>query len=144
MAGKAGDSWIRLGPAAEMLGISVDTARRWADAGRLPSRRSGAGQREVAVSDVSRLLAEQRTASNGTAAKRGRVSIGTSARNRFPGVVTRIQKDRVAAVVEVQAGPHRLVSLMTAEAVDDLGLRVGDEATCVVKATNVIVELPGR
>jgi molybdopterin-binding protein len=58
--------------------------------------------------------------------------------------VTRIVKDRVAAVVEVQAGPHRLVSLMTAEAVDELGLRVGDEATCVVKATNVVVELPGR
>jgi len=56
--------------------------------------------------------------------------------------VTRIEKDRVAAVVEVLAGPHRLVSLMTAEAVDDMGLRVGDEAVCVVKATNVIVEVP--
>jgi molybdopterin-binding protein len=65
-----------------------------------------------------------------------------SARNRFSGVVTRIEKDRVAAVVEVQAGPHRLVSLMTAEAVDDLGLRVGDSAVCVVKATNVVVEVP--
>ena len=59
-----------------------------------------------------------------------------------PGIVTRIEKDRVAAVVEVIAGPHRLVSLMTAEAVDDLGLKVGDEAVCVVKATNVIVEIP--
>lgn len=66
-----------------------------------------------------------------------------SARNRFAGIVTRIEKDRVAAVVEVQAGPHRLVSLMTAEAVDELALRVGDEAVCVVKATNVVVEIPG-
>jgi molybdopterin-binding protein len=68
--------------------------------------------------------------------------VAQSARNRFAGVVTRIEKDRVAAVVEVQAGPHRLVSLMTAEAVDELRLAVGDEAVCVVKATNVIVEVP--
>jgi molybdopterin-binding protein len=144
MAGKTEETWIRVGAAAEMLGVSVDTARRWVDAGRLPSRRSGAGQREVPLTDVSRLVAEQRRAGDGPIARRGRGSIGTSARNRFPGVVTRIEKDRVAAVVEVQAGPHRLVSLMTAEAVDELGLRVGDEATCVVKATNVVVEIPGR
>jgi molybdopterin-binding protein len=68
--------------------------------------------------------------------------VARSARNRFAGIVTRIERDRVAAVVEVMAGPHRLVSLMTAEAVDDLGLEVGDEAVCVVKATNVIVEIP--
>ena len=65
-----------------------------------------------------------------------------SARNRFAGVVTHIDRDRVAAVVEIQAGPHRMVSLMTREAVDELGLKVGDEAVCVVKATNVIVERP--
>ena len=68
--------------------------------------------------------------------------VAQSARNRFAGVVTRIERDRVAAVVEVIAGPHRLVSLMTAEAIDDLDLKVGDEAVCVVKATNVIVEIP--
>jgi molybdopterin-binding protein len=143
MAGAPKETWIRLGQAAEMLGTSVDTVRRWVDGGRVPSRRSERGQREVALADVSRLAAERRNASDATP-KRGRISIGSSARNRFPGVVTRIVKDRVAAVVEVQAGPHRLVSLMTAEAVDDLGLRVGDEATAVVKATNVVVELPGR
>ena len=126
-----------------MLGTSVDTVRRWVDAGRIPSRRSDRGQREVALADVSRLAGERRHAAVATP-RRGRISIGSSARNRFPGVVTRIVKDRVAAVVEVQAGPHRLVSLMTAEAVDDLGLRIGDEATAVVKATNVVVELPGR
>ena len=68
--------------------------------------------------------------------------VAQSARNRFPGIVTRIEKDRVAAVVEIKAGPHRMVSLMTAEAVDDMGLKVGDEAVGVVKATNVIVEIP--
>jgi molybdopterin-binding protein len=143
MARTGTNTWIRLGQAAEMLGTSVDTVRRWVDAGRMPSRRSEGGQREVALADVSRLAADRR---HGAAASptRSRISIGSSARNRFPGVVTRIVKDRVAAVVEVQAGPHRLVSLMTAEAVEDLGLRVGDEATAVVKATNVVVELPGR
>ena len=65
-----------------------------------------------------------------------------SARNRFAGVVTRIERDAIVGVVEVQAGPHRVVSLMTAEAIDELGLRVGSEAVCVVKATNVIVEVP--
>ena len=143
MAGKRKKAWIRLGQAAEMLGTSVDTVRRWVDAGRMPSRRSDRGQREVALTDVSRLAAERRRAAEATPRQR-RTSIGSSARNRFSGVVTRIVKDKVAAVVEVQAGPHRLVSLMTAEAVDELGLRVGDEATAVVKATNVVVELPGR
>ena len=68
--------------------------------------------------------------------------VAQSARNRFPGIITRVERDAVAAVVEVMAGPHRLVSLMTAEAVDELDLKVGDEAVCVVKATNVIVEIP--
>jgi len=143
MGGKVEKTWIRLGQAAEMLGTSVDTVRRWVDGGRIPSRRSDHGQREVALADVSRLAADRRQAADATP-RRGRITIGSSARNRFPGVVTRIVKDRVAAVVEIQAGPHRLVSLMTAEAVDDLGLRVGAEATAVVKATNVVVELPGR
>ena len=126
-----------------MLGVSVDTVRRWVDAGTLPARRSAHGQREVALGDISRRLAERRQGGAGSVAQRGRVSIGTSARNRFPGIVTRIEKDRVAAVVEIQAGPHRLVSLMTAEAVEELGLRVGDEAVGIVKSTNVIVEVPG-
>jgi molybdopterin-binding protein len=127
---------IRIGRAAEMLGVSVDTARRWERSGRLPMRRSAGGQRLVSLETVSRLAEEQRRASP------DRPIVAQSARNRFAGVVTRIEQDRVAAVVEVQAGPHRLVSLMTAEAVDELGLRVGDEAVCVVKATNVIVEVP--
>jgi molybdopterin-binding protein len=127
---------LRVGQAAEMLGVSVETLRRWEAEGRLTMARSEGGQRLVDVRDVTRLLAERRR----TAADRPIVA--QSARNRFTGIVTRIERDRVAAVVEVLAGPHRLVSLMTAEAIDDLDLKVGDEAVCVVKATNVMVEVP--
>ncbi len=121
-----------------MLGVSVETLRRWERAGRLRARRTDGGQRLVSLEDVRRLLGERRRA------QADRPIRAQSARNRFHGVVTRVEVDRVAAVVEVQAGPHRLVSLMTAEAVGDLGLRVGDEAVCVVKATNVVVEVPSR
>jgi len=127
---------VRIGEAAEMLGVSVETVRRWERVGRLSVIFTSGGQRRIPVAEVQRLLGERRRDSV------DRTIVAQSARNRFAGVVTRIEKDRVAAVVEVQAGPHRLVSLMTAEAVDDMGLRVGDEAICVVKATNVIVEVP--
>jgi len=119
-----------------MLQVSVETLRRWETEGRLRMTRSGGGQRLVAMDEVSRLLDERRRAST------DRPIVAQSARNRFPGIVTRIEVDRVAAVVEVMAGPHRMVSLMTAEAVADLDLKVGDEAICTVKATNVIVEVP--
>lgn len=127
---------MRIGLAAEMLGVTVETLRRWEADGRLRVERSGGGQRLVPIAEVTRLLAERRR----TGADRPIVA--QSARNRFAGIVTRVEVDRVAAVVEVLAGPHRIVSLMTAEAVEELGLRVGDEAVCVVKATNVIVEVP--
>jgi molybdopterin-binding protein len=129
---------IRVGQAAEMLQVSVETLRRWEAEGRLRMTRSGGGQRLVPIEEVTRLLAERR------ADAADRPMAAGSARNRFPGIVTRIEKYRVAAVVEVIAGPHRMVSLMTAEAVDDLNLRLGDEVQCVVKATNVIVEVPLR
>jgi molybdopterin-binding protein len=129
-------SRLRVGQAAEMLGVSVETLRRWETEGRLRMERSRGGQRLVEISEVSRLLEERRKVAS------DRPIVAQSARNRFPGIVTRIERDRVAAVVEVMAGPHRLVSLMTAEAVDDLDLKVGDDAVCVVKATNVIVEIP--
>lgn len=129
-------SRVRVGQAAEMLGVTVETMRRWETEGRLQMERSSGGQRLVALTDVTRLLAERR---KGGAE---RSIVGGSARNRFPGIVTRIEKDRVAAVVEILAGPHRIVSLMTAEAVDEMGLEVGDEAVGVVKATTVIVEIP--
>jgi molybdopterin-binding protein len=121
-----------------MLQVSVETLRRWETEGRLRMSRSGGGQRLVPIAEVTRLLAEKRA--NGVE----RPIVAGSARNRFPGIVTRIEKDRVAAVVEVIAGPHRMVSLMTAEALDEMGLQIGDEAVCVVKATNVIVEVPNR
>jgi molybdopterin-binding protein len=98
--------------------------------------RSEGGQRLVGIDEVTRLLNERRRAAI------ERPIVAQSARNRFVGIVTRVERDGVAAVVEVMAGPHRLVSLMTAEAVDELGLAVGEEAVCVVKATNVIVEIP--
>lgn len=127
---------LRVGQAAEMLGVSVETLRRWESDGRVAMERSQGGQRVIDVREVSRLLAERRHAAT------ERPIVAQSARNRFAGIVTRIEKDRVAAVVEVMAGPHRLVSLMTAEAVADMGLEVGREAVCVVKATNVMVEIP--
>jgi len=129
---------LRVGQAAEMLQVSIETLRRWEAEGRLTVTRSSGGQRLVPITEVTRLLAERRTQAP------ERPIVSGSARNRFPGIVTRIEKDRVAAVVEVIAGPHRMVSLMTAEAVDEMALEVGDEAICVVKATNVIVELPAR
>jgi molybdopterin-binding protein len=129
---------LRVGQAAEMLQVSVETLRRWESEGRLRMERSAGGQRIVPIGEVTRLLAERRSLAQ------DRPIVTGSARNRFPGIVTRIEKDRVAAVVEVIAGPHRMVSLMTAEAVDEMGLKVGDEAVCVVKATNVIVEVPAR
>jgi molybdopterin-binding protein len=127
---------LRVGEAAELLGVSVDTLRRWEAAGRLPVRRSRGGQRLVGIADVRRLQSTRR--------KREQPIVARSARNRFAGVVTKVEKDRVAAVVEVQAGPHRLVSLMTAEAATELALAAGVDVVCLVKATNVIVEIPQR
>ncbi len=127
---------VRIGEAAEMLGVSVETLRRWERDKLLRTVRTSGGQRSVPLAEVTRLLAERRQSET------DRPIVAQSARNRFPGVVTRIQRDKVVAVVEVQAGPHRLVSIMTAEAVDDLDLQVGNEAVCVVKSTNVIVEVP--
>lgn len=127
---------MRLGQAAELAGVSVDTVRRWADEGRLKTTRSAGGQRRVSPAEIERLQRRRRNESADP------VIVAQSARNRFPGVVTRVVNDRAAATVEVQAGPHRLVSLMTAEAVAELGLRRGKTVIAVVKATNVMVEVP--
>ena len=127
---------MRIGEAADRLGVSVDTVRRWADAGRLGSSRTDGGQREVDDADVARLVAE-RAVDQPTP-----VIVGQSARNRFSGIVTRVVKDRVMAQVEIQAGPHRIVSLLSREACDELGLKPGVAAVAAVKATNVIVEVP--
>jgi molybdopterin-binding protein len=130
------DQVVRVGQAAEMLGVTVETLRRWEADGRVTLGRTAGGQRIVPLAQVTRLLAERRRTGP------DRTTVARSARNQFSGVVTRVEHDRIAAVVEVLAGPHRIVSLMTAEAVDELGLAVGDEAVCIVKATNVIIEVP--
>ena len=127
---------VRVGQAAEMLGRLGRDAAALGDRGPAPDGALRGRPAARRIDEVARLLDERRKAAT------DRPIVAQSARNRFPGIVTRIEKDRVAAVVEVIAGPHRLVSLMTAEAVDELGLKVGDEAVCVVKATNVIVEIP--
>lgn len=124
------------GRAAELLGVSVDTVRRWADAGRIATVRSPGGQRLVVGADLARFLDEQAA---GAEPQPG--GTGQSARNHFPGIVTRVVRDTVAAQVEIRAGQHRIVSLMTREAADELGLEPGVMATAVVKSTNVVVEL---
>jgi molybdopterin-binding protein len=126
----------RIGQAAELLGISVDTVRRLADAGRLRTLRSSGGHRLIDGSELARYAAALPEAQTPD------VIVGRSARNRFPGIVTRVIKDRVTAQVEIQAGPHRVVSLMTREAADELGLAPGVRAVAAIKATNVVVELP--
>jgi molybdopterin-binding protein len=129
---------LRLGEAAAQLGVSADTLRRWAENGRIEVSFTPGGQRTVSQADVTRLAAERRREGA------DRPIVAQSARNRFPGVVTRVERDGVAAVVEVQAGPHRLVSLITREAADELDLAPGTEVVCTVKATDVRVELPSR
>jgi molybdopterin-binding protein len=124
----------RIGEAAALLGVRVETVRRWERAGKIEVRRTRGGQRVVPASEVARLLAERRPGSRPMAA--------ASARNHFPGVITAVKKDGVAATVEIVAGPHRILALTTREAVDDLGLKPGMTAVATVKATNVVVELP--
>jgi molybdopterin-binding protein len=128
----------RIGQAAELLGVSVDTVRRWVDGGRLTALRDAAGQRLVEGAALAAFAAELHEGRD------PEVVAGRSARNSFPGIVTNVVKDKVAAQVEIQAGPHRVVSLMTREAADELGLEPGVLAVAVVKATTVVVELPGR
>lgn len=129
---------LRPGQAATLLGLSVDTVRRWCDEGRLASTRGKGGQRLIDGADLARLLA-QSAPEAGAAAE---PVVAHSARNRFAGLVTNVVRDKVAAKVELQAGPFRLVSLMTREAADELGLEPGVLAVASVKSTNVVVELP--
>jgi len=121
---------------ADLLGVSPDTVRRWCDEGRLKATRSPGGHRVVSGKELARYLREQTKAFEPTSV------FSQSARNRFTGIVTSVQRDKLTAIVEIHAGRHRLVSLMTREAVDELGLVVGDVATAAVKSTTVIVEVP--
>jgi molybdopterin-binding protein len=129
-------SEYRIGQAATLLGVSVDTVRRWTDSGRLPSRRTEGGHRVVDGPALARLATEF----NESAAAED--AIAQSARNRFAGIVTRVISNEVTAQIELQSGRHRLVSLMTAEAAEELGLEPGVMAVAAVKATTVVIELP--
>jgi molybdopterin-binding protein len=126
----------RIGEAAAVLGVSPDTVRRMIDRGELRSRRTAGRQRVIAAVDVAALLVSRSPRADKSALGE------SSARNHLAGVVTRVVKDRVAAQVEVQAGPYRLVSLLTREAVDELKLAPGVRVVAAVKATNVVIELP--
>jgi molybdopterin-binding protein len=128
----------RVRDVADLLGVSDDTARRWIDGGSLPSTRDGSGRAVVEGAALARFAVE-----HAAAAASDSTSVARSARNRFAGLVTRVVADGVMAQVEMQCGPHRVVSLMSREAAEELGLEPGSRATAVVKATTVIVETPG-
>ncbi|WP_104179328.1 molybdopterin-binding protein [Arthrobacter sp. B0490] len=127
---------IRIGDAARFLAVSDDTVRRWIDAGVLASTRDASGKAVVEALELAQ-LARRNAVLPGDPS-----DIGRSARNRFVGIVTDIIVDTVMAQVELQCGPHRIVSLMSSEAVRDLGLEKGSVAIAVVKATTVIIETP--
>ena len=126
LTGISMDEAIRIGAAATALGVSIDTLRRWERDGRVTFERRGQ-QRYMSSDELARLLRE-------------RVASGGSARNRLAGIVLAIRRDEVMAQVDMACGPHRIVSLMTREAADQLGLKPGDSATAVIKATTVVVE----
>ncbi|MFQ6171640.1 TOBE domain-containing protein [Oryzobacter sp. R7] len=127
---------LRVSEAAALLGVSDDTVRRMVDTGRLPSGKDDAGRLVVDGADLATVAQEvAHPAPVGVVADE-------SARNRMRGIVTRVLKDTVMAQVELQCGPFRVVSLMSREAVDDLGLEVGSVAVATIKSTNVIVGVP--
>jgi|SRR5215210_5855257 len=125
------DEGLLLGDAARAIGVSADTLRRWERAGKIRTRRDPANRRRVTRKEIERVT--QRP-------ERHRTGGSLSARNRFPGVVTSVQADGVMAVVEIEAGPHRITAAITRDAVDELGLAPGLSATATVKATSVMVE----
>ncbi len=123
-----------IGQAARLLGVSPDTARRWADAGRIATHRDETGRRVIEGKSLAAFCVELAQSEAEEDAPY------TSARNAFPGIITAIKLGDVAAQVTIQAGPHRLVSLLTREAVEELGLEVGMRATARVKSTSVHID----
>ena len=122
----------RIGEAADLLGVRVETLRRWERDGKVRAVRTKGGQRLIPADEVARLRAERRDHPRITSA---------SVRNRFPGVVTEVKRDKLAATVEILAGPHRILAFITREAVDEMDLKPGMHAVATVKATNVMVEV---
>jgi molybdopterin-binding protein len=130
---------FRIREAASLLGVSTDTLRRWADAGRIATTTDAAGRLVVDGVSLARLAQEL---ADGADRAAGNKVVAHSARNRFSGLVTRVVRDTVMAQVEIQAGPNRFVSLLSREAADELALEPGMLAIATVKATNVSVEIP--
>jgi molybdopterin-binding protein len=124
-----------VGQAAELLGVSADTVRRWIDSGQIPAERSEAGRRTVDGEGLARFCAQR-------APQGSLLPVSESSRNHFTGLVTKVTRDTVMAQVEIQAGPYRVVSLMSREAADELKLAPGVVAIASVKSTNVVIELP--
>lgn len=131
---------FRIREAADLLGVSDDTVRRWLDAGRLPSIIDG-GRRAIDGAVLAHFAEELASTTERPAV---RPVAGESARNRLVGLVTKVVRDTVMAQVEMQAGPFRIVSLMSREAADELELEPGSLAVASIKATNVVVEVPHR
>ncbi|MFE4544302.1 molybdopterin-binding protein [Arthrobacter sp. NPDC056727] len=127
---------IRISEAARFLGVSDDTVRRWTENGTLTPAKDASGRLAVDGLELAQLARDQAQLPDDP------TRVGSSARNRFVGLVTGITADKVMAQVELQCGPFRVVSLMSSEAVRDLGLELGSVATAVVKATTVIIETP--
>jgi molybdopterin-binding protein len=125
------DEGLLLGDAARALGVSADTLRRWERAGKLRTSRDDANRRRVARHEIERL---------GGRPERHAAGDALSARNRFPGVVRSVEVDGVMALVEIEAGPHLVTAAVTRDAVEELGLAPGVEATAAVKATSVMIE----
>jgi molybdopterin-binding protein len=130
---------FRIKEAASLLGVSTDTLRRWADAGRIGTTTDASGRMAVEGTALAELAQELAEAADH---EQNRLVVASSARNRFSGLISRVTRDTVMAQVEIQAGPHRFVSLLSREAADELGLEAGMLAIAAVKATNVSVEIP--
>ena len=129
---------FRIKEAADLIGVSDDTLRRWADGGRIETTTDASGRLAVDGVALARFACE--LAESGD--RGGRAVVGHSMRNRFSGLVSRVVRDTVMAQVEIQAGPHRFVSLLSREAADELGLEPGVLAVAAIKATNVSIEIP--
>jgi len=132
---------FRIKEAADLIGVSDDTLRRWADGGRVETTTDACGRLAVDGAELARLACQVAGAADDV---NGRAVVGHSVRNRFGGLVSRVVRGTVMGQVEIQSGPHRFVSLLSREAADELGLEPGVRAVAAIKATNVSIEVPSN